>query len=123
MPSSEELRLRGQLEEKEKELRETKLTIRNRDKVIADLKRKLERAQRMIGTQATDFPETIGKLSERVNQIDHDQQRMEEVVAEMARLLCRLPEHLKAELDEETANALEKMGRKLAYEVRASGQR
>lgn len=100
MPSSDELRLKGQLEEKERELQGMKLTIRNRDKEIQELKRKLERAQRMIGTEAVEMPETIGRLSERVTRIEQDNHRMQKRMEEIAEWLQGSPDPSTREIGE-----------------------
>lgn len=110
MPSSDELRLKGQLEEKDRELRQTKLTIRNRDKEIEDLKRKLERAQRMIGLEAIELPETIGGLSERVTRVEQDNHRMQKRMEEIAEWLQGSPDPTTREIGERMAHEVQESG-------------
>lgn len=104
MPSSDELRLKGHLEEKERELQQLKLTIRNRDKEIQELKRKLERAKRMIGTEAVELPETIGALSERVGRIEQDNHRMQKRMEEIAEWLQGSPDPTTREIGDKLAH-------------------
>ena len=91
MPSSDEIKLKGQLEEKEKELQELRLALRSRDKQITDLKRKLERAQRLIGNEAVELPEKIGRITERLTRLEHEYSRMKKLVENVTHLARTTP--------------------------------